>query len=1074
MNSGTGTGASAAAQSASCRLAFWWLAYVAFVIYGSMVPLEFQPLPLDQAWARFRQIPTLQLGVEQRADWVANGVLYVPVGFLTVALFGGGRLHWFRNLPLLFGAVLFSFALALGVEFTQLFFPARTVSRNDVIAEWIGSVLGIVLALHGSPWLHRLLAALSGRADQAVVRGLQAYAAGYLAFSFFPYDFLLSPAEVVDKAHSEAWSWLIAGQNLDRGIVMFAAKLLAEASAVVPIGLMFGRWNESRCRTAASQAWLVGGLLGLFIEFLQFFVYSGISQGVSLLTRAAGMTVGAMLWRERRRLGRLQDARIDRRLLAVLIVLYLLALLMVNGAFDHQWQGLAAARQSLASTRFLPFYYHYFTTEQAALLSLASVVLMYAPIGALSWLRGWIPAVALCSAMVVASGIEAGKLFLGGLHADPTNVLIAAFATWATASLLARLSKGGVLLPSIGEPPRAVEEARGETLKESRPRSWLAGLATLALAGWVAVDFPFGSYALAGALLGYAMLVWHRPQFIWMAIPAALPLLDLAPWSGRFYLDEFDFLITVSLVIGYARTDSTPKGRSRDAWSLLIGVLLALSFIIGTARGLLPWQWPDANSFNNYYSPYNALRVAKGALWGFLLLALLPRFTGDVRRLFATGMVIGLAGTVAVVMWERIAFPGLLNFTDVYRATGPFSQMHAGGADIETFLTVAVPFAILMLMGAQSWWLRLCTSIVILGATYALMVTFSRAGYVGYALAMGIAILFAARTRWQRGPWRWMVPAAIVVATVAIALPIYSGSFAQERVARSGSDLTTRMAHWQDALAMRDRGLMTTLFGMGLGRFPETHYWRSMERKAGGYWLMRESDNAFLRLGAGYPLYVEQIVATEPEQEYALRFSIRSAGVDAGVSVAVCEKWLLTSGRCVFESVEVSTPGSEWEQREIKLPSGAVGTGTRLSVPVKLSFYNASPRSVDVDDVRLIGPNGESLIANGDFSRGMDRWFFSADQDLPWHVWSMPVAVLFEMGWVGVAALGMAVLLTLQRSARSAWRGDSYAAACFASLGGVVAIAGVDTVIDAPRFLMLVLLIVSLSSMDRGCLSYRV
>ena len=30
-------------------------------------------------------------------------------------------------------------------------------------------------------------------------------------------------------------------------------------------------------------------------------------------------------------------------------------------------------------------------------------------------------------------------------------------------------------------------------------------------------------------------------------IPAALPVLDLAPWSGRFYLDEFDLLILVSL-----------------------------------------------------------------------------------------------------------------------------------------------------------------------------------------------------------------------------------------------------------------------------------------------------------------------------------------------------------------------------------------------------------------------------------------------------------------------------------------------------------------------------------------------
>ena len=56
--------------------------YAAFVVYGSLVPLEYRPLPPGEAWARFQQIPYLNLGVGSRADWVANGVLYVPLGFL--------------------------------------------------------------------------------------------------------------------------------------------------------------------------------------------------------------------------------------------------------------------------------------------------------------------------------------------------------------------------------------------------------------------------------------------------------------------------------------------------------------------------------------------------------------------------------------------------------------------------------------------------------------------------------------------------------------------------------------------------------------------------------------------------------------------------------------------------------------------------------------------------------------------------------------------------------------------------------------------------------------------------------
>ena len=49
--------------------------YAAFVVYGSLVPLAYTPLPWAQAWETFKATPFLQLGVESRADWIANGVL---------------------------------------------------------------------------------------------------------------------------------------------------------------------------------------------------------------------------------------------------------------------------------------------------------------------------------------------------------------------------------------------------------------------------------------------------------------------------------------------------------------------------------------------------------------------------------------------------------------------------------------------------------------------------------------------------------------------------------------------------------------------------------------------------------------------------------------------------------------------------------------------------------------------------------------------------------------------------------------------------------------------------------------
>lgn len=1063
-----------------------WAAYIAFIVYGSLVPLDFQAIPADQAWAAFRQIPMLQLGIESRADWIANGVLYVPAGFLTVLVFGGrGGVLW--RLPRLAGAGLFCITLAVAVEFAQLFFPPRTVSLNDVIAEAIGSLLGIILAVYWSDWFHELLAAMAGTLEHMVGRGLQAYAAGYAVFSLFPFDFLLSAGEIAGKVHSDAWGWVLAGQSAERGVIVLAAKLLAEILAVAPIGVMLGRSNELRRRSATRDAILYGGLLGLVIEAAQFFVFSGVSQGASLLTRAAGMYLGALCWEQRQRFRALPVSASAGWLAGWGGAFYLAALLAVNGWFDHRWHGLPAAARTYAETRFLPFYYHYYTTEQAALLSTAAVALMYAPIGGLVWLRRQSPAAASWVALFAAAIVEMSKLFLDGLHPDPTNLLIAPLAAWAATTLLLQLDAIAAArarpTADLGAATATATLPTGRERRSTPDGRWIAWMATLVLVVWVAVDFAFQSFLLAALLLAYAALLWYRPRLLWLVIPAAIPMLDLAPWSGRFFLDEFDFLVMVSLLVGYVRMSAVRRSGDRDRLALAVTWLVALTLACAALRGgLLAFPAPDANAFSNYYSPYNALRIAKGALWALLLFALIPRFEAggrDIRRLFAGGMVAGLAGVVGAVLWERVAFPGLFNFTDVYRVTGPFSQMHTGGADIEVYLCVAAPFVVLLISTFRTLWSRLAGALLFLGATYALMVTFSRAGYAGYAVALGGASLVALLAP-RHGPARsasslaaggeggagvvtlkrWAVPVGLLALGVVVALPIYSGSFAQERLSRLTEDLAARRAHWLDALAMRDGGLSSTLFGMGLGRFPETHYWRSSEPRAASYRLESDGGKPFLRLGAGLPLYMEQLVAARPHQDYVLHLALRGARPGATLSAALCEKWLLTSGRCASATAAVRGDGKQWQDYEMILPTGGIGAGSKvLTAPVKLSLFNSSAASVDVDKVRLLGSDGQDLIRNGSFARGLDRWFFSVDQDLPWHVWNMPVALVFDQGWVGMVAFAAMMLLGFARSWRATRRGDIVAGCFLAAMAAVAVMAGVDTIIDSPRFMLLLMLL---------------
>jgi len=1068
-----------------------WLAYVAFVIYGSLVPLDYQPQPFDQAWATFKQLPMLQIGVEGRADWVANGVLYVPVGFLTISLFAVPRSLLPKALMTV-GALVFCAALALAVEFSQLYFPPRTVSRNDVIAEIIGSILGIGLAIYWAQWFRELLATLRGRIPQLLGYGLQAYAVCYLAFSFFPFDFLLSDAELAEKLASDTLGWFLSEQSMNRGIVVFAAKLIAEMLAILPLGIMLGRRNLERRHSATRHALLWGIALGLLIEIGQAFMFSGVSQGASLFTRAVGMYGGALAWRERMHLHNLPGNPLLKRLLLPAGMLYLLALVAVNGWFDHSWHGLKMAAETFNETRLLPFYYHYFTTEQAALLSLASVALMYAPVGALAWICWWSPGMASWTSAIAATGIELSKLFLTGMHPDPTNLLIGALAAWSTTKLLQQLQQRNAAPPPVSL--RRMEAAplqRADTISTKEVahlpvRAWFALIATLALTAWVMIDFPVAPLLLGILLLCYSTLLWFKPRLLWAAIPAALPLLDLAPWSGRFYLDEFDFVVMVSLLIGFARTRRPPRSKHRDTTRGILTALLVTLFAIGTLRGVWSIQALDANSFTNYYSPFNAIRVAKGALWAFLLWALIPRFSSsrDIRLEFSWGMSLGLAGTVLIVIWERLTFPGLFNFADVYRVTGPFSQMHTGGADIETYLTAALPFALLLLSRTRSLLGILGGALLMIGSSYALMVTFSRVGYAGFAVALLISCLTiwlarrntsevanntdpnAGRSESARLPTRsWLLPLALATITVAVSIPVFSGSFARERMSKIDADLEVRQSHWTDALEMRDPGLATSWFGMGIGRFPETHYWHSSETKAGSYRLERIGEETFLRLGTGYPLYIEQLVDVEPGQNYVLRLKFRSMQSEGRISLALCEKWLLTAGACVGHEIPLEQAGETWHEQQLSLNSGTIGTGhwpTRP--PVKLTLFNSSSASLDIDKIQLLTAQGIDLIRNGDFSNRLDHWFFSVDQDLPWHIWSMPVALLFEQGWIGLLAFGALLLLALKRSVQRTARGDGTAGACLASLAGVLVIASLDTVIDTPRFLLLLLLLARLAA----------
>ncbi|WP_031432751.1 VanZ family protein [Methylomarinum vadi] len=1079
---------------------FFAFIYAFFIIYGSLVPLDYHPKPIEQAWQSFKHIPYLNLGAASRADWIANIILYIPLTFSLAAYFKNKVKSSVQLFLLAFLILAFSLALAITIEFYQQFFPPRTVSLNDLIAETIGSMLGLVLGyLYGKRFTKLYQHILAG-GKEAFIASAILYTISYFAISFFPYDFVTSLQELQDKLASENSAFLFASGCGDS--LRCTVKIASEIVMAIPLGVFFSvifKWHPQRL----TAVMLMGFIFGVIIETVQVFLVSGVSQGLSIFTRIIGMGLGGKLYNRLVLQHKTLPTLNYRKYLTILLIPYLLLIANLNGWSLSKTELTGNIIGKVSKINWLPFYYHYYSTESVALTSLLSISLMYMPVGFGLWL--WRSSAntnsgssSKLNAGLFAAGLavimEAGKLFFVGKHPDPTNVLIgfvASYLAYSIAEVMYRwfhqpidIASGGHRQASLEEVDEPQEDWRSadsdsDIQSPSSPLNKAIAIAVLLTLVWKLLDYPGNSVILGIVLLLVATVVYRYPSAWLIFIPALLPISNLAPWTGRLFFTELDFLVLTIITISYWRgRTASPLRTIRLSAMFLLGCY-AIFYMISTLIGLLPLQPLDANAFSHYYSHYNSIRIAKGLFWSLCLLPILAYHhqlhnNKKTNALFTYGVLTGLSLTSIIAIWERIVFTGLLNFDADFRITSSFFSMHTGGAHLDAYLLLSMPFIALLFTDLEHKIIpRILALLIFSSSFYTLLVTFSRGSYIAFVvsffiLLLGLIICNKQKLEKKRLKLLWL-PLFMILA-MTLAMPVLKGSFIQKRFDQSIDEANIRSSHWKHAIHMMDNDFFTYLFGMGLGSFPRTYFWKTFDQTPATFSIQNNAENSFLELRGGAPLYIEQKIPLKAYTHYQLQFDFRTEQIN-GLNVQLCEKAIHHSFDCrTFHLREEQSTHREWQQFSQVFNSGKLGESdnnvfANLSTkPVKLVFnYTDKNNTVELKNIFLISTDGKKLIMNGNFANGMDHWFFTTDKLKPWRTENQWIQILFEQGSLGLLAFISLFIYVLFHLFREIMNQQFFAAILLSSIVGFSIITIANSPFDDPAITLLFFFILFIS-----------
>ncbi|NOQ63646.1 MAG: hypothetical protein GQ582_03960 [Methyloprofundus sp.] len=562
-------------------------------------------------------------------------------------------------------------------------------------------------------------------------------------------------------------------------------------------------------------------------------------------------------------------------------------------------------------------------------------------------------------------------------------------------------------------------------------------------------DFPDFkiSLVLIFAIYVYALV---KNSKLWLVIlPAVLPVLDLTPWTGRVLVTEFDLLILCSVCVALllGRLDfSFLKNIGAVKWLL---ALLILAYTLSTLMGFFALEQVASPEFYPYLLEYNSLRVAKGFFTALVFLPMLAyeRKQGTpIARTLSLGITLGLAFAILSVLWERYAFPGLLDMSNTYQVSGMFSGMRlAGAATVGSYFILAFPFCITLFYSSNKTGIQLLAGGVFVGGLYAIYATFNFANYLAVTLSVVIVIIASQYHRLSTDKQPLVSYAIFASIALLIIVSLFKGGYRAEQ--------------WSTASQLKQHSLSSFLLGEGKGSYPASYIYNHLSGLDMARFWVTEEDRSFLRFSPAKgrdTLNLVQRFSANQDGQYKVSMTLRNhATQQQKLLVEFCNKNVFSmQGECLVRSFRTSKKAfNTWHTVSALIPSARFNRRLLSSIiPVDINLLNRGLQAkLDIAKVEVFAPDGERLLSNTDFSKGLDNWTFVSGHEDAWTAKSIWVSAFFEGGVIGLILLFILfayLLLSLFKQLRT---GNYFALALFAAISGMTIVGLFSSFFDDPR-----------------------